>query len=121
MLANFSVTRYSSPALASRSIWVWKSKHLEDVAHRRRERLHVGEQVFLDVVLVAHQLLHVERRRVVEQLARLLAAGTALDSARAFSRFSNSASTAGFVASSTQSSRRSTVNGRMTLPYSDCL
>jgi hypothetical protein len=25
MLANFSVTRYSSPALASRSIWVWKS------------------------------------------------------------------------------------------------
>jgi hypothetical protein len=26
-----------------------------------------------------------------------------------------------FVRSSTQSSRRSTVNGRITLPYSDCL
>ena len=44
---------------------------LEDVAHGGRERLHVGEQVFADVVLVAHQLLHVQRRRVVEELARL--------------------------------------------------
>jgi len=39
----------------------------------------------------------------------------------AFSRSFFSARTAGLVASSTQSSRRSTVNGRMTLPYSDCL
>ena len=44
---------------------------LEDVAHGGRERLHVGEQVLPDVVLIAHQLLHVERRRVVEKLAGL--------------------------------------------------
>jgi hypothetical protein len=43
---------------------------LEDVAHRGRERLDVGAQVLADVVLVAHQLLQVERRRVVEELAR---------------------------------------------------
>ena len=39
----------------------------------------------------------------------------------AFFRFSNSTSTAALVDSSTQSSRRRTVKGRMTLPYSDCL
>ena len=44
---------------------------LEDVAHGGRERLHVGAQVLADVVLVAHQLLQVERRGVVEELARL--------------------------------------------------
>ena len=55
---------------------------LEDVAHGRREGLHVGAQVLADVVLVAHQLLHVERRRVVEELARPCAAGTARGSAR---------------------------------------
>jgi hypothetical protein len=43
---------------------------LEDVAHCRRERLHVGAQVLGDVHLVAHQPLHVQRRRVVEQQAR---------------------------------------------------
>ena len=94
---------------------------LEDVAHRGREGLDVGEQVLPDVVLVAHQLLHVQRRRVVEAAARPCAAGTARGSARPSARFANSASTAALVASSTQSSRRSTVNGRMTLPYSDCL
>ena len=46
-----------------------KVEALEDVAHRRRERLHVGAEVFADVVLIAHQLLQVERRRVVEELA----------------------------------------------------
>ncbi len=45
---------------------------LEDVAHGGRERLHVGAEVLADVVLVAHQLLQVERRRVVEELAGLL-------------------------------------------------
>ena len=44
---------------------------LEDVAHRGREGLHVGAQVLADVVLVAHELLQVERRRVVEELAGL--------------------------------------------------
>ena len=44
---------------------------LEDVAHGGRKRLDVREQVLLDVVLIAHQLLHVEGRRVEEQLTRL--------------------------------------------------
>ena len=50
------------------------------------------------------------------------------DAARAPARRSRSASeppgassTFALVGSSTQSSRRSTVSGRMTLPYSDCL
>ena len=48
-----------------------KLEALENVAHGRRERLHVGAQVFADVVLVAHELLQVERRGVVEELAGL--------------------------------------------------
>jgi hypothetical protein len=48
-----------------------KVEALEDVPHCRRECLHVGSQVLADVVLVAHQLLEVERRRVVEELAGL--------------------------------------------------
>ena len=43
----------------------------EDVPHRGRKALHVGEQIFLDVVLIAHQLLHVQGRRVVKQLPGL--------------------------------------------------
>ena len=39
----------------------------------------------------------------------------------AFSRRAFSASTAALLPASTQSRRRSTVNGKMTLPYSDCL
>ena len=48
-----------------------KLEALENVAHGRRERLHVGAQVLADVVLVAHELLQVERRGVVEELAGL--------------------------------------------------
>ena len=48
-----------------------KLEALENVAHGGRERLHVGAQVFADVVLVAHELLQVERRGVVEKLAGL--------------------------------------------------
>jgi hypothetical protein len=44
---------------------------LEHVAHRRRERLHVADQVGRNVVGIAHQHLHVEGRGVVEALARL--------------------------------------------------
>ena len=44
---------------------------LEDVADRGRKRLHVGEEVFPDMVLVAHQLLHVQGRRVEEVLPGL--------------------------------------------------
>jgi hypothetical protein len=72
MFANFSVTRYSSPALAEPVDLRRELEALEDVAHRRRERLDVGAQVLADVVLVAHQLLQVERRRVVEVLPGLL-------------------------------------------------
>ena len=44
----------------------------EDVADVFRKRLDVGDQVLADVVLVAHQFLDVERRRVVKKLPRLL-------------------------------------------------
>lgn len=46
-------------------------ERLEDVAYGRAEGLHVGAEVFADVVLVPHQLLHVERRGVVEELPGL--------------------------------------------------
>ena len=45
---------------------------LEDVPNRRGEALHVGSKVFADVVLVPHQLLQVERRRIEEELLGLL-------------------------------------------------
>ena len=48
-----------------------KLEALEDIAHGWRECLNVAEQVLADVILVAHQLLHVERRGVVEALAGL--------------------------------------------------
>jgi hypothetical protein len=44
-------------------------KALEDIADGRREGLNVRAEVFADVVLVAHELFHVERGRVVEVLA----------------------------------------------------
>ena len=47
-----------------------KLKALKDVAHRRAEGLHVCTQVLTNVVLVAHELLQVQRRGVVEKLAR---------------------------------------------------
>jgi hypothetical protein len=95
---------------------------LEDVAHRRRERLDVLAQVLADVVLVAHQLLQVERRRVVEVLPDFLSRnGSGFKPALSALEDARSSSTATLVGSSTQSRRRSTVNGRMTLPYSDCL
>jgi hypothetical protein len=42
---------------------------LEDVAHGRGEGLQVGAEVLADMVLVAHELLQVEGRGVVEKLA----------------------------------------------------
>jgi hypothetical protein len=84
MLANFSVTRYSRPALASVDLGV-ELEALEDVAHGRRERLDVGAGS-RDVVLVAHELLQVQRRGVVEVLPGLCAAGRARGSARPWSR-----------------------------------
>jgi hypothetical protein len=51
-----------------------KSKCSKIVAHVGREALDVAVQVGADVVLVAHQLAHVERRHVVE-----VQAGLALD------------------------------------------
>lgn len=45
---------------------------LENVPHRGRETPEVGEQIFPDVVLVAHELLQVERGGVVKELARFL-------------------------------------------------
>ena len=47
-------------------------ERLEDVPDGRGERLDVGVEIFLDVVLIPHQLLHVEGRVVEEQLTGLL-------------------------------------------------
>lgn len=44
----------------------------EDVSHRRRKGLDVRVHILGIVVLIAHQLLDVQRRRVVEQQACLL-------------------------------------------------
>lgn len=44
---------------------------LENVPHRGRERLIVGEQVLADMVLIAHELAHIEGGRVVETLPGL--------------------------------------------------
>ena len=44
---------------------------LEDVADGGRERLDVAVEVLLDVVLIAHERLHVHRRGVVEALLGL--------------------------------------------------
>ena len=79
---------------------------LEDVAHGGRERLHVGAQVLADVVLVAHQLLHVERRRVVEELAGLAEQERLGVQAGLLRLRPASAEHGGLVGSSTQSSRR---------------
>jgi hypothetical protein len=49
-----------------------KIEALEDVAHGGSERLDVGAQVLADIVLIAHQRLHVEGRGVVEIDAGLL-------------------------------------------------
>ena len=47
-----------------------KLKAFKNVAHRGRKRLHVGAQVFANMVLVAHQLFKIKRGGVVEQLTR---------------------------------------------------
>ncbi len=94
---------------------------LEDVPHRSGEALDVRAQVLRDVVLVAHQLLQVERRRVEEELPGLLEQEGLGVQARGLSQrlFGQHRGLRGFE--STQSRRRRTVKGRMTLPYSDCL
>ena len=94
---------------------------LEDVAHGRRERLHVGAQVLADVVLVAHELLQVERRGVVEELAGLAQQEGLGIQPGLLALVHSRPARRPWSASSTQSRRRSTVKGRMTLPYSDCL
>jgi hypothetical protein len=85
---------------------------LEDAAHVRREALDVADQVLVDVVGVALQLLEVERRVVVEALAGglvELVERVAFELA-ALAR-SYSARTLALVGASTQSKRRSTVMG----------
>src|SRR5579872_1587487 len=37
-----------------------KLEALKDVAYRRRERLDIREQIFANVILIAHQLLHIQ-------------------------------------------------------------
>src|SRR5205807_1067317 len=50
---------------------VLKIEGLEDVPDGGRKRLDVSKQVFLDVVLIAHEFLHIQRRCVVEMLTGL--------------------------------------------------
>ena len=49
----------------------WKSKRSKMSRTAGENAVDVGDQVLPDVILVAHQLLHVQRRRVVEALAGL--------------------------------------------------
>ena len=82
----------------------------------------VGAQVVGDVVRVVEELVEVERRGVVEAAGLTSLQQDGLDvQLGLFPLGSRSASTAALVGSSTQSRRRSTTSGRMTLPYSDCL
>ena len=89
---------------------------LEDVADGGRERLHIGKEVLADVVLIAHQLAHVHGRGVVEALA----GGAEQERVRVQLLLSSWPRTrqapSALVGSRTQSRRRSTVKGRMTLP-----
>ena len=67
MLANFSVTMYSMVGLGQVFHLDVEVKALEDVPHVEGKGLHIAEQVFADVVLVAHQFFDVQGRGVVEQ------------------------------------------------------
>jgi hypothetical protein len=87
---------------------------LEDVPGGRREGPDVGVEVFAQVILVAEQRLEIQRRGIEEALAGLPQQEGGFRPAAFFA--ANSASTAALVGSSTQSRRRRTVNGRMTLP-----
>jgi hypothetical protein len=81
-------------------------------AGRRPE---VGAEVLADVVLIAHELLQVEGRGVVEKLARFLEEkGVGVEPGFLAQRFFGE--DGGLGGASTQSRRRSTVKGRMTLP-----
>ena len=83
-------------------------------------RLDVAGEVFADVVLVPHQPFEIEGEVLSKSCYDFFSRnGSGLIFAA--SRFAFSASTAGLVDSSTQSSRRSTVNGRMTRPNSERL
>ena len=72
------------------------------------------------VLLLSPRRERCQGGRVEEELTRLPQQERLRIQPR-FSLAASSASTADFVFSSTQSSRRNTVNGRITLPYSDCL
>jgi hypothetical protein len=75
--------------------------------------------VLVDVVRVALELLEVERRVVVEALARDLVQRGVERVARELAApcFSCAATTLAFVSASTQSKRRSTVIGSITRSY----
>ena len=68
-----------------------------------------ASKAIITALRIAHQLLHVERRRIEEQLAGLPQEERLRVHPRPSGASANSASTAGFVASRTQSSRRNTV------------
>jgi hypothetical protein len=96
---------------------VLELEEVEDVANVLREALDVADQVLLDVVRVALELLEVERRVVVEAVAaawfsfRSRASPSSLQPLR----FAYSAKTLGLVGART--SPRRTVIGSMTRSY----
>jgi hypothetical protein len=92
----------------------------KNVAHGGRERLQIGPQIFADVILVAHELFQVERRGVVKELAGSCGAETVRVHLGfgALGQLGKHGNLGGFQHAIEAAQN---VNGRMTLPYSDCL
>lgn len=72
MFANFSGHQVEQTRLRQAINLCVEIEGFEDVANRWRKGLDVGAQVLANVRLIAHQPLHVQRRRVVKKLLRLL-------------------------------------------------
>ena len=108
----------SFPRLAQPVHLLGEAEAIENVTHGGGEAADICGEVGEQVVLVAHERLQVEGRRVDEaELGDTQQEG--FGSSGSMAAFS--ASTTTLVEASTQSSRRSTVKGRITRPYSDGL
>jgi hypothetical protein len=94
---------------------------VQHVPRPRREPGDVGAQVVRHVRGIVEQLRQVERGGVEELLARGGPLQDRVQVLRPTHHPGVRLQPLAFVGSSTQSSRRSTVSGKMTLPYSDCL
>lgn len=59
------------PGLGEPVNLVVEVERFKDITHGRGKGLQIRKEIFLDVVLIPHQLFHVERGRVIEKLPRL--------------------------------------------------